>query len=92
MTPQRASGLQKEVLSLYRQLLRAARRKDPAKEKGGTWTLARTRFREDAGSVKRMEFQKIEFLLRHGRKQLKYLDMPSFVKGTSITPSSSPSR
>lgn len=86
MSPQRASGLQKEVLGLYRQLLRAARQKDPSKEAGGTWALARAQFREDAASVKRSDFQKIEFLLRHGRKQLKYLSMPGFSRAQSVTP------
>ena len=80
MTPQRTSGLQREVLSLYRTLLRAARTKDPTR-KEGTWDLARTQFRRDAASVKRSDFQKIEFLLRHGKKQLRYFDMPGFVKG-----------
>ncbi|EKU20503.1 lyr family of fe s cluster biogenesis protein [Nannochloropsis gaditana CCMP526] len=87
MSPQRASGLQKEVLSLYRRVLRAARVKDAGKIDGGTYTLARTRFREDATSVSRMDFQKIEFLIRQGHKQLKYLNMPSVLRGASVTPS-----
>lgn len=45
-----------------------------------------------AASVRRSDFQKVEFLLRHGRKQLKYLTMPGVGGASSMAaprPSSS---
>ena len=78
------SGFQSEVLSLYRSVLRLARRKEleaPVAPTGAvtgatTRAVARDRFRTAAYSVRRSEFQRIEFMLRQGHKQLKTLEMP----------------
>jgi hypothetical protein len=44
-----------------------------------------------ATSVKRSDFQKVEFLLRHGRKQLKYLEMPGVGGASSFVAAAAPS-
>eukprot|EP00842_Homolaphlyctis_polyrhiza_P001366 jgi/Hompol1/222/HPOL_000677-RA len=59
------SGLQKEVIALYRDFLRAVRRKPV--------------FRHDATHISRKDFTTIEFLLRKGRKQLETLKNPNVV-------------
>ena len=70
----RASGLQRDVLHLYRDLLRAARLK------GGPSTarFVREEFREKALSVQKNDFKMIEHLLRYGTKQKKLFEMPGF--------------
>ncbi|CAN0400059.1 unnamed protein product, partial [Phaeothamnion confervicola] len=75
---QRISGLQHEVRSLYRKVLRAAKDKERADAVGaaGTVQFARERFRETANSVRRSDFRLIEHLLRYGHKQLRLLSMP----------------
>ena len=62
----RRSGLQSDVLALYREALRLARRKEreAGDASGATYAHARERFRQSAASVRRMDFQRIEFLLR----------------------------
>ncbi len=71
----RRSGIQREVLGVYRNLLRAAKQKDAK-----TVDLVREKFRADATSVTRFEFQKIEHLIRKGNKYIKLLRADS-VKG-----------
>ena len=73
----RRSGLQADVLALYREALRLARRKEREANdaSGQTYAHARERFRASAASVRRMDFQRIEFLLRQGRKQIDPLGM-----------------
>jgi site-specific recombinase len=68
----RRSGVQREVLSLYKELLVVARRKD-----SHTVDLVREKFRAEAASVTRFEFQKIEHLIRKGRKYVKLLSADS---------------
>ena len=62
------SGLQKDVLSLYRRLLRTA-------SVSGTHEHVSEEFRKQASRLRRNEFQKIEYGLRKGEKQLKLLKM-----------------
>ena len=82
-------GLRGEVLRLYRDLLRVAREKDRVSASGGlaeTQALVRTRFRVDAGAASPRDFQKIEFLLRRGWRQLEVLRSSAgagVVRGTS---------
>mmetsp|Transcript_27104 Transcript_27104/g.42556 ORF Transcript_27104/g.42556 Transcript_27104/m.42556 type:complete len:101 (-) Transcript_27104:233-535(-) len=86
----RLSGLQKDVLALYRSILRETIRKDrkPAVDihlplnqlfssssKSST-SFARDKFREEASLVKRSDFKTIEYKIRKGQKQLKLLQMP----------------
>jgi succinate dehydrogenase assembly factor 1 len=89
------SGLQKEVLSLYRTILREAVKKDryaagegrlPVASllktgSGGTTTCyAREEFRRQAGTVRRSDFKGIEYRLRKGHKQVKLLRMPGVIR------------
>ena len=65
------SGLQTDVLALYRALLRAAKAKDV--------TIVPTvaaEFRRRAAAVSRTDFASVEHYLRHGYKQKKLLEMP----------------
>ncbi|KAI9920056.1 hypothetical protein PsorP6_015592 [Peronosclerospora sorghi] len=63
------SGLQLQVLGLYKKALRAAKRKDT-----DTLHYVRQRFREDVTNVDRKDFVKIEYMLRKGERDLKMLD------------------
>lgn len=90
-SPSRLSGLQKEVLHLYRQILREAIKKDrtfnslqeqPQKSimelissKSST-SYARDEFRKQSDLVRRSDFKTIEYKIRKGRKQLQLLKMP----------------
>jgi|UPI000581A20E hypothetical protein len=92
------SGLQKEVLGLYRKILRQAIQKDRAGsclkpipillshkyDAPTTFSYAVSEFRKQAASVKRSDFKKIEYMMRKGEKQLKLLQMPgvTVVSGT----------
>mmetsp|Transcript_40509 Transcript_40509/g.116452 ORF Transcript_40509/g.116452 Transcript_40509/m.116452 type:complete len:101 (-) Transcript_40509:463-765(-) len=85
------SGLQREVLGLYRAVLREALKKDRnAEVPGGSATsllsawanpkssssYARQEFRRQSQTVKRNDFKTIEFKIRAGHKQVKLLKMP----------------
>ncbi|CAM9809240.1 unnamed protein product [Discosporangium mesarthrocarpum] len=80
----RVSGMQKEVLSLYRKVIRAAKAKE---QEGGRGTVdfARSSFREQAYSVSRSDFQTIEHMLRYGHKKLKLLSMPGVQAAQGFT-------
>ncbi|TFJ95790.1 Mical3 protein [Platysternon megacephalum] len=75
----RHSKLQKQVLSLYRQFLRAG------KEKPGFLPQIQAEFRKNA-SIPRMDVMHIEYLIRRGQRQLEQLrdvntkQMGTFVK------------
>jgi Complex 1 protein (LYR family) len=87
------SGLQLEVLALYRSLIREAARKDAARMAGSnsssyyfvtslqtygtSLNYARTEFRRKAKELRRSDFQVIEYRIRKTRKQIKCLQMPS---------------
>ena len=68
------SGLQLDVLKLYRELMRSAKNKDPT---GALGSVVSQKFRENASSVRKTEFKVIEHRLRWGYKQKKMLEMPS---------------
>ena len=91
------SGIQKEVLALYRALLREAIKKDRATPAANTSNIShllaspdavtnhvRDKFRQDAYSVGRKDFRTIEYRIRHGYKQIKLLQMPG-VKTFTMT-------
>ncbi|KAE9182895.1 hypothetical protein PF004_g24110 [Phytophthora fragariae] len=63
------SGLQLQVLALYKKALQAAARKD-----SDTLHYVRERFRENAASVDRKDFVVIEYMLRKGERDLKILE------------------
>ena len=86
------SGLQKEVLGLYRSLLREAIKKDRTvnNNTSNVPTLLSSsvstedtvtshvsqEFRKQAKSVRRKDFRTIEYKIRYGYKQIKLLQMP----------------
>lgn len=88
MTPSRVlSGIQRDVFSLYRRVLRQALHKDRSsttssvlsallKQTDTMTQYAAQEFRRQATSVARSDFKRIEYLLRQGDKQLKLLNMP----------------
>lgn len=69
MASRKLSGLQLDILSLYRQLLRAARAKGP-----DTSMAVRTEFRRNSSGVKRNNFRRIEYLIHQGKKKLTMLE------------------
>lgn len=62
------SGVQKQVLGLYRGLLRATR------DQPNMQQMVRDRFHQHR-SIRRTEVLQIEFLLRQGRRQLQELQV-----------------
>ncbi|ROW11321.1 hypothetical protein VMCG_00882 [Cytospora schulzeri] len=70
----RLSGLQKEVLGLYRQCLRQSRIK-PETTRKHFEAFARAEFQKYVAIEKR-DFAAIEFLLRKGRRQLETYSSP----------------
>ena len=72
------SGLQKDVLALYRKVLRVVKAKDlNLKDKKTTLDFAKKEFRKRAKTVGRSDFRMIEFCLRDGHKRLRLLEMPN---------------
>ena len=67
--PRRLSGLQRQVLTLYRASLRAAAALPDAPSRAAAAEFARSSFRANV-SVDKLDFQRVEFLLRQGRKKL----------------------
>ncbi|PNY26890.1 Uncharacterized protein TCAP_03182 [Tolypocladium capitatum] len=70
----RLSGLQKDVLSLYRQCLRESRKK-PKSTRPHFEAFARAEFARNL-SIDKRDFAAIEFLLRKGRRQLDVYSSP----------------
>lgn len=67
--PQKLSGLQRQVLSLYRLCLRAASEK-PASTRPNFVSYIRREFRKNQTSVDKKDFGAVEFLLRMGHRKL----------------------
>ncbi|ETI54250.1 hypothetical protein F441_02880 [Phytophthora nicotianae CJ01A1] len=74
------SGLQLQVLALYKKALQAAKRKDL-----DTLRYVRERFREDVATVDRKDFVVIEYMLRKGERDLKMLDRMKSAHFTSVS-------
>ncbi|KAI0896881.1 hypothetical protein F4806DRAFT_495389 [Annulohypoxylon nitens] len=70
----RLSGLQKEVLSLYRSCLRESRKK-PAAARPHFESFARSEFNKNI-KVDKRDFSAIEFFIRKGRRQLELYSSP----------------
>ncbi|PRQ22545.1 putative complex 1 LYR protein [Rosa chinensis] len=64
----RLSGMQKQVLGLYRGFLRAARSKSP-EDRHKIESFISDEFRSNAKQVDRKNFLYIEYLLLRGKKQ-----------------------
>lgn len=94
----RLSGLQRDVLALYRRCLRLAISKDKDSSsshssflqslyQSGTSThYCAHEFRRKTATVARSDFKRIEYMLRQGDKQLKLMSRPGVkvVGGTSV--------
>ncbi len=72
----RHSGLQKTILSLYRQSLQAAARLPTPEARASARELVRREYREKAGGVDKLDFQRVEHLIRHAKKKLELYTMP----------------
>jgi len=70
----RLSGLQRDVLALYRSCLRAARKK-PAGTRPHFEAFARREFQKHI-QMNKKDFSTIEFLLRKGNRQLEIYKSP----------------
>lgn len=77
----RHSGLQRSVLILYRECLLASRRLPTSEGALAAATFVRSEFRAKAFGVEKMDFQRVEHLIRHGKKQLEAMTAP----GVNIT-------
>ena len=71
----RLSGLQREVLALYRRVIIVAREKEAAGHEGFI-ASARAAFRQQALTTDARNFQKIEYMIRRGDKQLRVIRDP----------------
>ncbi|XP_034570037.1 succinate dehydrogenase assembly factor 1, mitochondrial [Setaria viridis] len=69
------SGIQRQVLALYRGFLRTARLKAP-EERHRIESVVSAEFRDNARNVDRRNFVCIEYLLRRGKRQLEQLKNP----------------
>lgn len=87
----RLSGMQKQVLALYRGFLRAARSKSN-EERREIQLIVSSEFRRNSKEIDRKNFQYIEYLIRRGRKQLDQLKSPDTVGLSSLTVNSSQSK
>ncbi|KAA6415407.1 MAG: heat repeat protein [Lasallia pustulata] len=70
----RLSGLQREVLSLYRKCFREARKK-PADARQNFRSYARREFKKNT-TLDKKDFSAIEYLLRKGQRQLEIYSSP----------------
>ncbi|XP_034674826.1 succinate dehydrogenase assembly factor 1, mitochondrial [Vitis riparia] len=79
----RFSGMQKQVLGLYRGFLRAARSKSP-EDRRQIESFVSAEFRRNSKLVDRKNFLYIEYLLRRGKKQLEQLNSPATLGLSSL--------
>ncbi|KAH0284909.1 hypothetical protein M436DRAFT_58815 [Aureobasidium namibiae CBS 147.97] len=70
----RLSGLQREILSLYRKCLRETRKK-PADVRSNFLRFAQSEFREHQKHDKK-DYSAIEYMLRKGQRQLEIYSSP----------------
>ncbi|PKA53859.1 hypothetical protein AXF42_Ash011339 [Apostasia shenzhenica] len=83
MAPHKLSGMQKQVLGLYRGFLRAAKLKDP-EERLRIVSVVSSEFHRNAKNVDRKNFHYIEYLLHRGKRQLEQLKRSTTVSLTTI--------
>ncbi|XWS21969.1 hypothetical protein CRYUN_Cryun30bG0103600 [Craigia yunnanensis] len=80
--------MQKQVLSLYRGFLRAARLK-PVEDRRRIESIVSAEFCRNSKQVDRKNFLYIEYLLRRGKKQLDQLKRPDTMGLSSFNVTSS---
>ena len=71
------SGIQREVFSVYRQIIREAYKKDP-EARTSIISQARHEFRTNGDEIKRSDYQLIEHNIRRARKHITLIKMPGF--------------
>ncbi|KAI9503700.1 hypothetical protein GGI25_002712 [Coemansia spiralis] len=76
MGTRRLSGLQKDVLRLYRDCLRAIKTK-PEETQHRFRAFARQEFEKNIVSVKRTDVRAIEYMLRVGRRRMEQYMSPN---------------
>ncbi|KAJ3894290.1 hypothetical protein GG344DRAFT_41292 [Lentinula edodes] len=76
MSTLRRSGLQKDVLSIYRRALRMVKTKPPSTQNKFSLYIRYT-FRSNASSVSPRDVSAIEHLMRKGKRQLEMYEHPS---------------
>ncbi|TXG53467.1 hypothetical protein EZV62_022636 [Acer yangbiense] len=84
----RLSGIQKQVLSLYREFLRVARSKS-GEDHRQIESIVSAEFHRNSNEIDRKNFIYIEYLLRRGKKQLEQLKSPDIVGLSSLNVGSS---
>jgi len=67
------SGIQKQILKLYKDFLKEIRKFPETKGKQELFYYIRNQFKEKSKKIPKREFQKIEYLLNFGKRQLKLL-------------------
>ncbi|KAI9030072.1 hypothetical protein CLU79DRAFT_733938 [Phycomyces nitens] len=72
--PVRRSGLQQEVINLYRQCFRATLQK-PKENRAHFQAFIRNEFRHH--QIRKSDFATIEYMLRRGKRQLETYSSPS---------------
>lgn len=79
----RLSGLQIQVLSLYKKLLRAAEKKDPSQMQQFKQYIHQE-FKVNKDSIKSDQHQRIEFFIRQGHAKLQMLESQAMKKMSVI--------
>ena len=69
----RHSGLQRDILKLYKSFINIAKNKDKSNNNNNIKNLIEHEFKKNATNISKTNFQLIEHLLRQGNKQLKQL-------------------
>ena len=87
MTSTWHSGLQRQVLSLYRDFIVATRTKPEGPEREALLLHVRSKFKDGATTLKRSNVEAIERRLRDGKKQLAILQLPGTEGISSFGPS-----
>ncbi|KNA06173.1 hypothetical protein SOVF_183520 [Spinacia oleracea] len=88
---QKLSGLQKQVLNLYRGFLRAARNKS-FEDRHQIELIVSEEFHRNSKQVDRKDFVYIEYLLRRGKKQLDQLKNSDTISLSSMKVSGAESK
>ncbi|XP_028554779.1 succinate dehydrogenase assembly factor 1, mitochondrial isoform X2 [Dendrobium catenatum] len=90
-SPWKLSGMQRQVLALYRCFLRAARVKN-LEDHQRIVSVVSAEFHHNANNVDRKNFQYIEYLLRRGKRQLEQLKNSTTLSLSTINLNSSASK
>ena len=64
----RRSGIQKQVLSLYKECLRAAEVKSPSFK-----SVVRNEFKRNGVAIQRTDTMRVEYMLRQGKRRLEMM-------------------